>query len=143
MLYEMRTYTTPAGKAPVLANLSAEIARSIRGDRRRTFPDLNPFNFNTFLKESVGVHDPICRGHHERRGDPHAGALSPHRHPDERDDPVVGEQCADALAFRVATDDAHERRPGRDHATTVAAAGDPRRAVWLTPGRRRPVVSSR
>ena len=32
MIYEMRTYTTPAGKAPVLANLSAEIARSIRGD---------------------------------------------------------------------------------------------------------------
>ncbi len=32
MLYEMRTYTTPAGKAPVLANLSAEIAREIRGD---------------------------------------------------------------------------------------------------------------
>ncbi|MGI9478476.1 MAG: NIPSNAP family protein [Hyphomicrobiaceae bacterium] len=32
MIYEMRTYTTPAGKAPVLANLSAEIAREIRGD---------------------------------------------------------------------------------------------------------------
>ena len=32
MIYEMRTYTTPAGKAPVLANLSAEIARNIRGD---------------------------------------------------------------------------------------------------------------
>ena len=32
MLYEMRTYTTPAGKAPVLAKLSAEIARTIRGD---------------------------------------------------------------------------------------------------------------
>ena len=32
MLYEMRTYTTPAGKAPVLADLSAEIARDIRGD---------------------------------------------------------------------------------------------------------------
>jgi NIPSNAP len=32
MLYEMRTYTTPAGKAPLLADTSAEIARSIRGD---------------------------------------------------------------------------------------------------------------
>ena len=32
MIYEMRTYTTPAGKAPVLAELSAEIARDIRGD---------------------------------------------------------------------------------------------------------------
>lgn len=32
MLYEMRTYTTPAGKAPVLAELSADVARSIRGD---------------------------------------------------------------------------------------------------------------
>ena len=32
MIYEMRTYTTPAGKAPVLADLSAEIARDIRGD---------------------------------------------------------------------------------------------------------------
>ncbi len=32
MLYEMRTYTTPAGKAPVLAKLSAEVARNIRGD---------------------------------------------------------------------------------------------------------------
>jgi hypothetical protein len=32
MLYEMRTYTTPAGKAPLLADTSAEIARNIRGD---------------------------------------------------------------------------------------------------------------
>lgn len=32
MLFEMRTYTTPAGKAPVLAELSATVAREIRGD---------------------------------------------------------------------------------------------------------------
>ena len=32
MIYEFRTYTTPAGKAPLLAKYSAEIARPIRGD---------------------------------------------------------------------------------------------------------------
>ena len=32
MVYELRTYTTPAGKAPVLGKYSGEIARSIRGD---------------------------------------------------------------------------------------------------------------
>lgn len=32
MIYEMRTYTTAAGKAPVLADLSAKVARDIRGD---------------------------------------------------------------------------------------------------------------
>jgi NIPSNAP len=32
MVYEMRTYTTPAGQAPVLGKLSGEIARGIRGD---------------------------------------------------------------------------------------------------------------
>ena len=32
MVYELRTYTTPAGKAPVLGQLSGEIARGIRGD---------------------------------------------------------------------------------------------------------------
>jgi hypothetical protein len=32
MLYELRTYTTPAGKAPLLAKYSAEIGRPIRGD---------------------------------------------------------------------------------------------------------------
>ena len=32
MIYEMRTYTTPAGQAPVLAKYSAEIGRPIRGD---------------------------------------------------------------------------------------------------------------
>ena len=32
MLYELRTYTTPAGKAPLLAKYSGEIARPIRGD---------------------------------------------------------------------------------------------------------------
>jgi hypothetical protein len=32
MIYEMRTYTTPAGMAPVLAKYSTEIGRPIRGD---------------------------------------------------------------------------------------------------------------
>lgn len=32
MVYEMRTYTTPAGKAPLLGQYSGEIARGIRGD---------------------------------------------------------------------------------------------------------------
>ncbi len=32
MIYEFRTYTTPIGKAPELARLSAEIGRDIRGD---------------------------------------------------------------------------------------------------------------
>jgi hypothetical protein len=32
MIYELRTYTTPAGKAPQLAKYSAEIGRPIRGD---------------------------------------------------------------------------------------------------------------
>ncbi len=32
MIYELRTYTTPPGKAPVLAKYSAEIGRPIRGD---------------------------------------------------------------------------------------------------------------
>lgn len=32
MVYELRTYTTPAGKAPVLGKLSGDIARGIRGD---------------------------------------------------------------------------------------------------------------
>ncbi|MBU2532192.1 MAG: NIPSNAP family protein, partial [Alphaproteobacteria bacterium] len=32
MIYELRTYTTPPGKAPLLAQYSAEIARPIRGD---------------------------------------------------------------------------------------------------------------
>ena len=32
MIYEFRTYTTPIGKAPELARLSAEIGREIRGD---------------------------------------------------------------------------------------------------------------
>jgi hypothetical protein len=32
MLYELRTYTTPAGKAPLLGKYSGEIARGIRGD---------------------------------------------------------------------------------------------------------------
>lgn len=32
MIYELRTYTTPAGKAPELAKHSAEIGRPIRGD---------------------------------------------------------------------------------------------------------------
>lgn len=32
MIYELRTYTTPAGKAPLLSKFSTEIARPIRGD---------------------------------------------------------------------------------------------------------------
>ncbi len=32
MIYEFRTYTTPPGKAPLLAKYSAEIGRPIRGD---------------------------------------------------------------------------------------------------------------
>ncbi len=32
MIYEMRTYTTPPGAAPVLAKYSSEIGRPIRGD---------------------------------------------------------------------------------------------------------------
>ena len=32
MIHELRTYTTPAGKAPQLAKYSAEIGRPIRGD---------------------------------------------------------------------------------------------------------------
>lgn len=32
MIYELRTYTTPAGKAPELARLSGEIGRPIRGN---------------------------------------------------------------------------------------------------------------
>ena len=33
MIYEFRTYTTPIGKAPALAKLSAEVGREIRGDK--------------------------------------------------------------------------------------------------------------
>lgn len=32
MIYELRTYTTPAGKAPELARLSGEVGRPIRGN---------------------------------------------------------------------------------------------------------------
>ena len=32
MIYELRTYTTPAGMAPKLAKLSGEIGRPVRGD---------------------------------------------------------------------------------------------------------------
>jgi hypothetical protein len=36
MIHELRTYTTPIGKAPELAKLSAQLGRSIRGDEYGT-----------------------------------------------------------------------------------------------------------